>query len=78
LIFFLPIFAKFLIIRYGEVVDINLIRDKKTGKSKGFAFLAYENQKSTILAVDNLNGSKVIYLKKSGVYSKFEKVALFC
>lgn len=37
--------------RYGEVVDVNLVRDKATGKSKGFAFLAYEDQRSTILAV---------------------------
>ena len=37
--------------RYGEVVDVNLVRDKGTGKSKGFAFLAYEDQRSTILAV---------------------------
>jgi len=37
--------------RYGEVVDVNLVRDKATGKSKGFAFLAYEDQRSTVLAV---------------------------
>ncbi|KAG2534136.1 zinc finger CCCH domain-containing protein 25-like [Panicum virgatum] len=46
--------------QYGEVVDVNLVRDKGTGKSKGFAFLAYEDQRSTILAVDNLNGAKVL------------------
>lgn len=40
--------------RYGEVVDVNLVRDKATGKSKGFAFLAYEDQRSTILAVGML------------------------
>lgn len=45
--------------QYGEVVDVNLIKDKQTGKSRGFAFLAYENQKSTILAVDNLSGARV-------------------
>lgn len=45
--------------RYGEVVNINLIRDSKTGKSKGFAFLCYQDQRSTILAVDNFNGAKV-------------------
>ncbi|KAK7073498.1 RNA-binding motif protein, X-linked 2, partial [Halocaridina rubra] len=44
--------------QYGEIVNINLIKDKKTGKSKGFAFLCYEDQRSTILAVDNLNGIK--------------------
>ncbi|KAG0471799.1 hypothetical protein HPP92_016345 [Vanilla planifolia] len=37
---------------YGEVVDVNLVRDKATGKSRGFAFLAYEDQRSTILAVE--------------------------
>lgn len=46
--------------QYGEVVDVNLVRDKATGKSKGFAFLAYEDQRSTILAVDNLNGAKLL------------------
>ncbi|OZJ04857.1 hypothetical protein BZG36_02629 [Bifiguratus adelaidae] len=44
--------------QYGEILDINMVRDKKTGKGKGFAFLQYEDQRSTILAVDNLNGSK--------------------
>eukprot|EP00357_Protocruzia_adherens_P029466 CAMPEP_0115010498 /NCGR_PEP_ID=MMETSP0216-20121206/23353_1 /TAXON_ID=223996 /ORGANISM="Protocruzia adherens, Strain Boccale" /LENGTH=158 /DNA_ID=CAMNT_0002378727 /DNA_START=122 /DNA_END=595 /DNA_ORIENTATION=- len=45
--------------QFGEIVDCNLARDEKTGKSRGFAFLAYEDQRSTILAVDNLNGAKV-------------------
>lgn len=35
-------------------------RDKDTGARKGFAFLMYEDQRSTVLAVDNLNGSKVL------------------
>ncbi|XP_047308278.1 zinc finger CCCH domain-containing protein 25-like [Impatiens glandulifera] len=46
--------------QYGEIVDVNLVRDKGTGKSKGFAFVAYEDQRSTILAVDNLNGAQVL------------------
>ena len=37
-------------------MDCRLARDKKTGKPRGFAFLAYEDQRSTVLAVDNLNG----------------------
>ncbi|XP_065840774.1 RNA-binding motif protein, X-linked 2-like [Oscarella lobularis] len=45
--------------QYGEIVSVNLVRDKSTGKSKGFCFLAYEDQRSTILAVDNLNGIKL-------------------
>lgn len=34
-------------------------RDKETGKSRGFAFLAYEDQRSTVIAVDNLSGARV-------------------
>ncbi|XP_045573044.1 RNA-binding motif protein, X-linked 2 isoform X2 [Salmo salar] len=45
--------------QYGEMANINLVRDKKTGKSKGFCFICYEDQRSTILAVDNLNGIKI-------------------
>lgn len=46
--------------QYGEIVNIHLVRDKETGKSKGYCFLQYEDQRSTILAVDNLNGAKVL------------------
>lgn len=45
--------------QYGEIVDINLVKDAKTKKSRGFAFVAYEDQRSTVLAVDNLSGSRV-------------------
>ncbi|KAJ8276781.1 hypothetical protein COCON_G00085330 [Conger conger] len=45
--------------QYGEIANINLVRDKKTGKSKGFCFICYEDQRSTILAVDNFNGIKI-------------------
>lgn len=46
--------------QYGEPVHVNLVRDKETGKSKGFAFLKYEDQRSTDLAVDNLGGASVL------------------
>jgi RNA-binding motif X-linked protein 2 len=36
------------------------VRDKETGKSRGFAFLKYEDQRSTDLAVDNLGGATVM------------------
>lgn len=45
--------------RWGEIEDIHVVRDEETGKSKGFAFLKYENQRSTDLAVDNVNGIEV-------------------
>lgn len=46
--------------QFGEIVDVNLIRDKTTGKSKGFAFICYEDQRSTILAVDNMNSFQML------------------
>ncbi len=45
--------------QYGEIVHINLVRDLQSGKSKGFGFVCYEDQRSTILAVDNLNGIRL-------------------
>ena len=42
--------------QFGDVIDINMGRDKDTGKPLGFAFLAYQNQKSCILAIDNMIG----------------------
>ncbi|KAJ2194875.1 RNA-binding protein Cwf29, partial [Coemansia sp. RSA 518] len=46
--------------QYGEIYNINLVRDKDTHKSKGYAFVQYEDQRSTVLAVDNLNGARVL------------------
>jgi RNA-binding motif protein, X-linked 2 len=46
--------------RYGEIMDVNMPRDKDTGKTRGFGFVMYEDQRSTVLAVDNLNGGKIL------------------
>lgn len=46
--------------QYGEIMDINYVRDKKTGKPLGFCFLQYEDQRSTVLAVDNMNGVQLL------------------
>jgi len=46
--------------QWGEIEDINLIRDKDTNKSLGYAFIKYEDQRSTILAVDNFNGTELL------------------
>jgi RNA recognition motif-containing protein len=59
--------------RYGEIIHVELIRDQKTGKSKGFAFLQYEDQRSTILAVDNLNGANVSKIKQKKKKKKKKK-----
>ncbi len=46
--------------QFGEPTYINLVRDKESGKSRGFAFLKYEDQRSTDLAVDNLGGASIM------------------
>lgn len=46
--------------QYGEIDDMHLVRDSDTGKSKGFAFVKYEDARSCVLAVDNLTGSVVL------------------
>ena len=46
--------------QFGEIVDVNLVRHEETGKSRGFAFICYADQRSTVLAVDNLNGGTVV------------------
>ncbi|KAI8898587.1 hypothetical protein BC833DRAFT_589114 [Globomyces pollinis-pini] len=46
--------------QFGEVIDINLVRDKATGKSKGFCFIGFEDQRSTVLSVDNFNGYSIL------------------
>jgi RNA-binding motif X-linked protein 2 len=40
------------------------MRDRKTGKSRGFCYVAYEDQRSTVLAVDNFNGVEVNCIEK--------------
>jgi RNA-binding motif X-linked protein 2 len=46
--------------QWGEIEDINLVREKTNNKSKGFAFAKYEDQRSTILAVDNFNNTQLL------------------
>jgi RNA-binding motif X-linked protein 2 len=45
--------------QFGEPSFLKLVRDKETGKSKGFGWLKYEDQRSTDLAVDNLGGAEI-------------------
>lgn len=46
--------------QWGEIEDAHLVRDEATGKSKGFAFIKYEDWRSTVLAVDNGNGASIL------------------
>lgn len=46
--------------RWGEIEDAHLVTDDETGQSKGFAFLKYEDFRSAVLAVDNMNGARLL------------------
>lgn len=49
--------------QYGEVMDINLMKNKNKEdkiESRGFCFLAYKDQRSCVLAVDNFNGVTIL------------------
>ena len=40
---------------YGEVSSVNIITDKYTGKSRGFAFVEMADQEAATNAISNLN-----------------------
>jgi RNA recognition motif-containing protein len=43
----------------GKVESIKIIRDKRTGKSKGFAFIEMPNKKEAMEAIKTLDGKEV-------------------
>lgn len=59
--------------QYGNPVHINLVRDKESGKSRGFCFLKYEDQRSCDLAVDNLSGAGVMGRVMSVDHTRYKK-----
>ena len=44
---------------YGEVKSVHLILDRKTKKSKGFAFIEIDNTTDAQKAIDQLNGKEI-------------------
>ncbi|XP_074557594.1 uncharacterized protein LOC141813525 [Curcuma longa] len=45
--------------RYGKVVDVFIPRDRRTGESRGFAFVRYKYADEAQMAVDRLDGREV-------------------
>ncbi len=44
---------------YGTVTDLHIAKDKETGKSKGFAFVTFDNFKEGKNAIANLNNKEL-------------------
>lgn len=42
--------------QFGIITDLRLDRDGESGESKGYGWVAYGDWRSTVLAVDNMNG----------------------
>ena len=45
--------------RVGVVKSVNIVIDRDTGRSRGFAFVEMESAESAVSAIDALNGCEV-------------------
>lgn len=44
---------------YGEVISAKIIKDKQTGRSKGFGFIEMPNEEDALRAIEELNGTEI-------------------
>jgi CUG-BP- and ETR3-like factor len=44
---------------YGEVLSARIMKDKATGRSRGFGFVSYDNPQSAESAIKGMNGYAV-------------------
>jgi RNA recognition motif-containing protein len=44
---------------YGEVASVKIIKDKYTGKAKGFGFIEMPDEGEATTAIEELNGREV-------------------
>lgn len=44
---------------YGKVTYVRLVKDQKTSRSKGFAFVQMPTEKDALYAIEQLNGKKM-------------------
>ncbi|MFP3909562.1 MAG: RNA recognition motif domain-containing protein [Archaeoglobaceae archaeon] len=42
---------------YGQVSSVNVIKDRFSGRAKGFAFVEMDNEEEAKAAIDGLNGT---------------------
>jgi RNA recognition motif-containing protein len=44
---------------YGEIVEARVVRDRSTGRSRGFGFVTFKDPKSAHVAIDKMNGAEL-------------------
>jgi RNA recognition motif-containing protein len=44
---------------YGQVESVNIIKNKYTGESRGFAFIEMPTNKEALSAIEGLNGKRL-------------------
>lgn len=44
---------------FGQIEELKLIRDRETGRSRGFAFVTFENSNEASEAIEQMNGSEL-------------------
>lgn len=62
-----------LFITYGEISTINLVTDRQTGRSKGFAFIEMPNDEEALNAISHLDKMQLTYNKQLAVSQAQER-----
>lgn len=44
---------------YGEIEEVNVIKDKFSGRSKGFGFITFKENESAKKAIAEMNGKEI-------------------
>jgi len=45
--------------QYGAVSEASVVKDRETGRSRGFAFVIMENDAEAQAAIDGMNGKEI-------------------
>lgn len=62
---------------FGNVVNVKIISDKQTGRSKGYAFVEMDNDDNALKAIESLNDLQVKgrNIKVSNAHRKQEEAS---
>jgi RNA recognition motif-containing protein len=66
---------KDLFLPFGNVVNVKIINDKQSGRSKGYAFVEMDNDETALKAIESLNDTQIKgrNIKVSNAHRKTEE-----